>query len=93
MFVGIVAGYLVFRYVTHWLAGALIGVICVITLAFAGYWLPLAFLVAVVAIVVWIVRRVAKEDAAARPVRDLAARYSAQRPGLRADTRARLAPR
>jgi hypothetical protein len=93
MFVEIVAGYLVLRYAIHWLAGAALGVIFVIAAAYAGIWWPLAFLIVGIAIVVWIIRRVAREDAPARQVGDLATGYSfdsRDSNSLRADFGARL---
>jgi hypothetical protein len=91
-----VAAVFILRWAIHWLAGVVLGLILVVALAVQGIWGPLAFLVAVVALVVWIIRRVARLDSPVRPVRDLAAGYSSDngyhnsRGGLRADFGARL---
>jgi hypothetical protein len=90
------AAVFILRWAIHWLAGVVLGLILVVALAVQGIWGPLAFLVAVAALVVWIVRRVARLDSPARPVREHAAGYSfdnalyESRGGLRADYASRL---
>ena len=78
------AAIFVLRWATHWLAGVVLGLILVAALALQGIWWPLAFLVGVVALVVWIVRHVTQEDAPARQVREPIAGYSFDAPSLRA---------
>ena len=94
----LVLGYVVFRYVTHWLGGVVLGLVVVVALAVQGIWWPLAFLVTVIALVVGIVRHVVRLDAPVRPVGKRAAGFTYDAPprrrgALRADARARLAPR
>jgi hypothetical protein len=85
-----VAAVFVFRWAMHWLAGAALGILFVIVCALQGVWWPLALLIVGIAVVVGIVRRVARVDTPARQVGDLGAEYSFAPSGLRADFGARL---
>ena len=84
MFVEIVAAILIAPFVFRFLRGCVLGLIIVIAAACAGYYGPLALLIAMVAIVVWIVRRVARLDAPVRHTSEHAAGYSFDAPNLRA---------
>jgi hypothetical protein len=81
----LVAAVFILRWAIHWLVGAGMALVLVVALAVQGVWLPLAFLVVVVALMVGIIRRIARVDTPARRVGDLATGYRFDAPsGLRA---------